>query len=154
MRLRPLFTGLAVALLVLTGLLGEFIVSLLPEPPEVRFVTFRDSYHLGEFVAVRVENHDSTAVWYASSIPWTIDRLVGPWDWQPVVEPLRTRSIHTLEPGESDSWGWFAKDSQYRERKGWAEVLPGEYRFHMAVWPDESSPREYFVLHAYFRLVA
>ncbi len=150
---------LVVGLGVAAVLLGAFLTSVItvPGPPAVRFYTFRESYHLGEFVSFRIENLDSSPLCYASQEPWSVERQIGLWEWHTVESRGRTRSIHALEQGDSMAWVWFAQDSPYREQAGYAEVLPGNYRVRMSVWPCESASNpgpEVWVIHAYFELVA
>ncbi len=153
--------------LVLAVGVGALIISItvgaiLYQPPpqaDIRLETSKESYRLGEWVDVSLENHGpfilcTFHIWW-----WGITRQVGD-EWRSVGIIYVSPAEGAVRPGETLRYGWVAESRPYWEvfeSFGFAEVLPGEYRVGVRGWlcgEMAPEPREDVSFYAHFELVA
>ncbi len=153
--------------LVLAVGVGALIISITvgavlyqaPPQADIRLETSKESYRLGEWVDVSLENHGPFVICTRNMWPWNIMRHVDD-EWHGVAIIFASTAEGSIWPGETLRWGWVAENDPYLEEWGlppFAEVLPGEYRFGFDGWlcgEMAPEPIQGVTLFAYFELAA
>ncbi len=132
--------------------------AVLYQPPpqaDIRLVTNQESYRLGQRVDVRLENRGPFILCTPDMWPWSLARQVGD-EWQGVGTITVSLAEGSIWPGQTVTYGWVAENEPFWEESGFAQVLPGQYRFGFDGWlcgDNAPEPRKDVSFYAYFELV-
>ncbi|MEE9173734.1 MAG: hypothetical protein V3U30_02015 [Thermoplasmata archaeon] len=133
--------------------------AVLYQPPpqvDIRLVTSEESYRLGQWVDVQLENRGPFTLCTHALWPWGIARQVDD-EWRGVATiTMLLEWGRGIGPGGTLRWGWVAENEPYWEESGFPEVLPGEYRFGFRGWlcgDMAPEPTQHLALFAHFKLV-
>ncbi len=101
-----------------------------------------------------MENRGPFILCTGGAWPWGIARQIGD-DWLGVKDITMTLEDTGVRIGETLRFGWVAENQPGWEEAGFAEVLPGAYRFSFYGWLCEGfgGRGERVDLFAYFEIV-